>query len=156
MHHRLTSIGRPTTILLSGLLLLGTGCALSNSISNSISNSSNSISDSTSNSFNWSSESSAKEDSAYREDVSDYTLASARMGDDIGAYRMGLGRIAEQRGITNWEADSLTCAGIGQGLARAHIDEAGLEAFTTTLFGQDFVLGSAGGRDLRAGYESIP
>jgi hypothetical protein len=155
MHHRFRTIGRLTTIVLPGLLLLGNGCALSNSISNSVSNSSNSISDSTSNSFNWSSESSSKEDSAYREDVSDYTLASAHVGDDISAYRMGLGRIAEQRGITNWEADSLTCAGIGQGLARARIDEAGLEAFAANLFGQDFALDSARGRDLRTGYESI-
>ena len=152
MHHRFA------TIVASGLLAFGSGCALSNSSANS----SASISNAASRSFEWSSNSSesssrsSTEESAYREDVSDYTVASSRMGSDMSAYRMGLGRIAQERGITNWEEDSLTCASIGLGLRRAEVDEAGLEEFAANLFAEDFALDSARGHDLRAGYESIP
>lgn len=120
----------------------------------SFSDSSETLSDSISSPFDWSSSSSDSSggDSAYRQDVSDYTLAFARRGGDVEAFRQGLGRLAERRGITNWEEDAFTCASIGLGLQRAQIDVASAERFGVDLFGANL----RSQRHLLAGYASIP
>lgn len=119
-----------------------------------MSNSSETLSDSISSPFDWSSGSSKSSggDSAYRQDVSDYTVAFVRDGGDLDAFRTGLGRLAEQRGITNWEADSFTCASIGLGLQQARLDRAAALRFGQQLFADNPVSLEA----LDAGYTRIP
>lgn len=127
--------------------LIGFGC--------SISNSSDTLSNSISSPFEWSSDSSDSSsdgDSAYRQDVSDYTVAFARNGGDLDAFRSGVRTLAEGRGVTNWEEDVLTCASIGLGLRNAQLDALEAMAFGRDLLGED----AAGLVALRGGYESIP
>ena len=120
----------------------------------SFSDSSETLSESISSPFDWSSSSSGSSggDSAYRQDVSDYTIAFTRQGGDLDAFRQGLGQLAERRGITNWEEDSFTCASIGLGLQGAHLELATAERFGADLFGANL----RSRRDLLAGYASIP
>jgi hypothetical protein len=117
----------------------------------SLSNSSGSISDSVSSPFEWSSSSSGGGGNAYRDDVSDYTVAYLEEGGDILAFRRGVGQIAHRHGITNWEADLLTCASIGYGLRRAGIEADDIDSVADKLFAP-----AEGARiDLRAGYASL-
>lgn len=120
----------------------------------SISDSSETLSDSLSSPFDWSSSSSDSSggDSAYRQDVSDYTVAFARESGDLDAFRLGVGRLAERRGLTNWEEDAFTCASIGLGLQLAQLDLQAAEAFGGQLFGANL----RSRRNLLAGYASIP
>jgi len=141
--HRLVRFAVSAT-LLAGLAGLA-GC--------SISNSSETLSDSISSPFKWSSGSSDSGggDSAYRRDVSDYTVAFVRDGGDLDAFRTGVGRLAEQRGITDWEADVFTCASIGAGLQQAHLDRAEALRFGHQLFAD----GSESLAALDAGFSRI-
>jgi hypothetical protein len=141
-----------TALVTAGLVsALATGAC-------SISNSSETISDSISSPFEWSSDSSGSSsdssggDSAYRRDVSDYTVAFAHRGGELDAYRSGLRQLATQRGITNWEEDRLTCASIGLGLQQADFDSAAALAFAKQLLGEE----APGLEALRTGYASIP
>ncbi len=119
----------------------------------SASNSSETLSDSVSSPFEWSSDSSGSiGDSAYRRDVSDYTIAFAEQRGDWAAFRQAVGYLAEQRGITNWEEDVYTCASIGLGLQRAYLDVDAAGRFGEDLFGANPRSRSA----LLAGYASIP
>ncbi len=120
----------------------------------SFSDSSETLSHSISSPFDWSSSSSDSSagDSAYRQDVSDYTIAFTWQGGDLDALRQGLGQLAEHRGITNWEADPFTCASIGLGLQHAQLDLTAAERFGADLFGANL----RSQRDLLAGYASIP
>jgi hypothetical protein len=131
---------------LLALGVLGLGCSASNS--------SETISDSISSPFEWSSDSSGSlgGDSAYRRDVSDYTVAFEQHGGDWSGFRAGIGQLAEQRGITNWEEDVYTCASIGFGLKQQGADEARAHAFGEDLFGANTRSQSA----LLAGYASTP
>lgn len=127
-------------------LVLG-GCSMSNS--------SETLSDSISSPFEWSSgssDSSSGGDSAYRRDVSDYTVAFAHSGAvDLDAFRSGLRQLAEERGVSNWEDDPLTCASVGRGLQRARLSNADALAFGQRLLGGD----TPGFDALRAGYSSV-
>ena len=128
----------------------------------SASNSSETLSDSISSPFDWSSGSSdsSSDGLAYRQDVSDYTVAFARSSSvqaeagaaDFHAFRAGLRQISEKRGVSNWEEDPLTCASIGLGLQRAEMSDSEALGFGERLLGKD----AAGLRALRAGYASIP
>ena len=103
----------------------------------SISNSSETLGDSISSPFKWSSnssDSSSGGDTAYRQDVSDYTVAFVRDGGNLDAFRTGVGRLAAQRGITDWEADTFTCASIGSGLQQARLDHHQALQFGQQLF----------------------
>jgi hypothetical protein len=128
----------------------------------SISNSSDTLSDSSSSPFKWSSsssDSSSDAATAYRQDVSDYTLAFASNRadgdtpsvDELHAFRSGMRQLAEQRGVTDWEADPLTCASIGFGLRAAQIGDARAMEFARLLLGEDAV----GLESLRSGYARV-
>lgn len=117
----------------TSLVFLSAGCSISASsasISDSITQSSKSVSDSISSS---SPDGSSKSEAAYREDVRDYTVAAARSGRDPVAFQSGLARVAEQHGITNWEADAATFVGIGEGLKQAGIDSRGVAAWSSRM-----------------------
>ncbi len=109
-----------------GLALASAGCSFSTSsasISDSITGSSESVSDSLSSS---SPDGSSKSEQAYREDVRDYTASAARSGRGGADFQGGLARVAELHGVTNWEADTATFVGIGEGLRRAGVAPAAL------------------------------
>jgi hypothetical protein len=58
--------------------------------------------------------------------------------------------MAEQRGVSNWEEDESTCAGIGAGLRKAALDEDQARDFARDLLGE----GSDRLRDVQRGYEA--
>lgn len=119
-------------VAISFLLLGTTSCAIFESVG--------SISESVSTAFGSSSDSissSSGEDTAYRQDVSELTLAFTAKGGDIDAFRGGVRTLAEQRGITSWEEDAFTCSSIGAGVRRAQLDELAALQFGDRLFGEN-------------------
>jgi hypothetical protein len=75
---------------------------------------------------------------AYREDVTDYTraFAKSRRGDFAG-FQADLAHLAEEHGITNWEANPATYTAIGEGLGQAQVSDAELMAYKRNLSGDD-------------------
>jgi hypothetical protein len=130
------------SVLASLALLAPLGCSISASLE--------SLSKTASSPFEWSSDSSSPDAVAYREDVRDYTYAYVRSGGDLAAFQRGIGDLAEQRGIADWERDEMTCAGIGAGLRRAELDDDEARAFAEGLFGS----GSESVDGVRRGYEA--
>ena len=113
--------------LAAASVALVAGCSFSyssESISNSIQGSSGSSSPS-------------EKKTAYRDDVRDYTSHYVRSSADTHAFFRGLGRLAEGHGVTGWEADRATWLGIGQGLAKAKLSGAQLDAFEHSLTEED-------------------
>ncbi|HLK12139.1 MAG TPA: putative lipoprotein [Candidatus Binatia bacterium] len=124
-----------------GSWLLGTlailalaGCSISASswsVSKSVRSSSHS-SDSSSSSSPGAAE------RAYREDVSDYTRAFVKSGgSDFRGFRSDVARLAEEHGITDWEANAATYTAIGEGLKSAGVSGASLMAYKRNLAGGD-------------------
>jgi hypothetical protein len=114
----------------AALALAVGGCSFSyssESISGSIEGSSKSSSSS----------SPGDKETAYRDDVRDYTSAYVRSSADAHAFFRGLGQLAERHGVTGWEADRATWVGIGEGLAKAEVSGAQLDAFKHSLTGDD-------------------
>jgi hypothetical protein len=106
-----------------------------------------SISDSVSSPFKWSSDSSKSssggKEQSYRNDIRDYTEAYLRSSGDLDAFRNGLASVAAKHGITNWEADQATFAGIGEGLGKARASYAQLEVYKTDLSRGDVLKAAA-------------
>ena len=80
-----------------------------------------------------SSSSPGEKETAYRDDVRDYTVAYARSPEESHAFLQGLSDLAKRHGVTAWESDRLTWVGIGQGLAKARVSSASLDAFKHSL-----------------------
>ena len=123
-------------VVASAMVLALGGCSISvssASISESIAASSASVSDSLSSS---SPNDSSQSEQAYREDVRDYTVRRAKSGSGPDDFAMGLASVAEQHGVTNWQADNATYVGIGEGLARAGVDARGVARWTAVLQGE--------------------
>ena len=119
------------------LLAFSVGCSFSAS-SKSSSTSSRSSSASARSSFNSSSSSSpGHEERAYQEDVRDYTAAYIQSGGNIDAFRKKLAQLAEEDGLSNWEANPVTYEAIGQGLADAGARQIQVDAFKENLCGGD-------------------
>ena len=97
----------------------------------SFSYSSESISDSSTSS------SPGDKESAYRDDVRDYTYAYVGSSKDSRVFFQGLAKLAGRHGVTDWEGDRATWTGIGQGLAKADLSGAALESFKQGLTGAD-------------------
>jgi hypothetical protein len=119
-----------TALAVTVLGLAAGGCSFSyssESISGSIEGSSKSSSSS----------SPGEEATAYRDDVRDYTSAYVRSSEDADSFFRGLDRLAERHGVSVWEADRATWLGIGQGLAKADVNGAQLDAFKHSLTGDD-------------------
>ena len=137
---------------------LSLGCVASQSaqsISDSISSPSDlsqsgSDSSDSSESSSDSSSSSSGEGLAYQEDVSQLTYAYAHQGGDISAFLSSVGELAISYGITDWEQDELTIAGIGMGYRTAGKNEDELREFSNALFGAN----PARFESLRSGYET--
>lgn len=86
----------------------------------------------------------------YQQDVTELAFTFGQQGGDIGSLRSGVSNLATQRGLTNWEADALTCQSIGQGVARAGMSEDAFARFSQQLFGSD----PAKVDQLRKGYQA--
>ena len=108
------------------LAALSLGCALSTSLT--------SISKSVSSPFEWSSSSFGGDDSAYRQEIRDYTVAHAHSEEDVPGFRRGIGALAEERGIADWESDRPTVAAIGSGMQAAGMDSSEAQRFAARLF----------------------
>lgn len=80
-----------------------------------------------------SSSSPGEKETAYRDDVRDYTVAYIRSSENSRAFLQGLSNLARRHGVTAWESERLTWVGIGQGLARARVSGAALDAFKRSL-----------------------
>jgi len=139
-----SAIARPLRLfasLLAGLALFApAGC----SISTSPSDSSRSSSDSSTSS------SPESKETAYRNDVRDYTAAYVKSGGQFADFQKKLGDLARERGITNWEDDMATYEGVGQGLGKAKVSQAEVSAYVDNLAKGDGKKAEA----IRKGYES--
>lgn len=98
----------------------------------SFSESSKSSSNIVSSPFTSSSESSSPEN-AYREQVQDFTGSYVKSGGDMSKLEQEIGKIAEQRGISDWESNQSTYIGIGKGLKAAGINQAQFDGYKATL-----------------------
>ena len=137
-------------ISLATALAFASGC--------SISASSESISDSVSSPFKWSSASSDSDDdekeapkeaepkedrNAYGQDVRQVAASFARGGGEVGALRGQIGKLASQRGVTNWETDTFTCRNIGEGAALGGMMEQQFGAFSQQVCGDSSAMRAA-------------
>jgi len=128
-------------------LALTAGCSISESISKSISSP-----------LEWSSESSASSSrssspergEAYRDDVRDFTAAYVQSGGQFDQFNRGLGNVAAKHGVSNWESDSTTYVGIGEGLKKAGVSATALTVWKSNLAGSDSSKGAA----IQKGYDS--
>lgn len=115
------------------LLTAAVGCSFSES-SVSISKS---VSKSISSPLESSSASSPGGTQGYQSDVADYTYAYIISSGQFDTFWKGLAGIAERRGISNWEEDSRTYVGIGQGAGKAKLKGTELETFAKNMSGGD-------------------
>lgn len=117
----------------------------------SFSHSSGSSSDSSKGSSNSSKSSSGESSTAFRNDVEQYTAAyveEAAPSED--AFFSGLGDLARERGISDWEAEPGAWESIGRGLARADLSDAQRSAYASAWAGDDAAKRGA----LDRGYEA--
>lgn len=114
-------------LLLIAVMALSAGCSLSAS--------SKSSSDSSSASSESSSKSSSPEgkESAYRDDVRDYTEAYVKSGGQFDAFQKRIGELAKKHDITNWEDSMATYEGVGAGLGRARVNQVQVDAYKQNL-----------------------
>jgi hypothetical protein len=117
-------------LLLVAIMALSAGCSISAS-SESSSESSSASSESSSRSSKSSSPDG--KDSAYRDDVRDYTEAYVKSGGQIEAFQRQLGDLARRHDITNWEDSLTTYEGIGAGLGRARVNQVQVDAYKQNL-----------------------
>jgi hypothetical protein len=129
----------PTSLLVAVLPLLGCQ-AISASITSpsdwisgtgeSISGSFNAMSGSLSRSSDSSGGDKPAPDQAYRRDVRVYAAHFARTGGTSQDFLRGIGAVAAEHGISDWESLPATQQAIGEGLRDAGIQPAELDALT--------------------------
>jgi hypothetical protein len=96
----------------------------------SISKSSESLSKSISSPFESSSKSSpGSKEAAFRNDVRDLTATQVSGGSNFDSLERGISSLAKKHGITDWEASQTTYEGVGEGLAKAKLNQAQLLAY---------------------------
>jgi hypothetical protein len=114
--------------LATALITAAVGCSFSNS-SKSFSKSSKSISKSSGIISGSSSASSKSDESVFEDDVADYTRAWVRSGGGDSGFLDGIGDLARERGISDWESNEVTWEAIGRGLGRTDIKRAEFEGY---------------------------
>ena len=131
------------SLMIGIALCFATGCSKSSTTQASFGSSS----DSSSSPFKSSSKSSSgddeegeKEETAYQRDVRDYTVEFARAEDehDIDSFQRGLGEIAEDYGITDWERTEDTFVAIGRGLGESGLDDENAKEIAMELSNEDY------------------
>ena len=70
---------------------------------------------------------------SYRRDLRQYTATFARSGGTSADFLRGVTRIAENHGISHWEAEPATPFAIGQGMREASFSEAEMNAFCSEI-----------------------
>lgn len=96
----------------------------------SFSNSSASSADSSGSSARSSGSSSGKESARFQQDVEQYTaLYVEEGGRDESAFLAGIGDLARERGVSDWEAEAATWEAIGRALGRSPLTEAERHAY---------------------------
>jgi hypothetical protein len=101
--------------LTAALLVAPLGCSFSHS--------SKSSSDSSTSPSKSSQSSSGEKSARFQQDVEHYTAAwVSGSGRGEAAFLSGLGDLARERGISDWEAEPGTWESIGRGLGRADVD----------------------------------
>jgi len=80
---------------------------------------------------------SSSPEQAYKADVADYTAAYLKSGGDTAKLKSQISKVAEKRGITDWENNSGTYQGLGQGLKRAGVKQVELDAYKHNLADTD-------------------
>lgn len=72
--------------------------------------------------------------SSYRRDLRQYAALFAKSeGGTREDFLRGVARIAEDHGVTHWEAEPLTPRAIGEGLRDAQLTEAEMDAFVASI-----------------------
>ena len=128
---------RSLRLLLVVSLSAMAGCSISDSISSPFESSS------------ASSRSSESRESKFLRDVEDYTASYVSGKGDFDTFLHGVDNLAQQRGITNWEADPATYVAIGKGLRKANADTGTVEAYVVNVAGNDPTKSAA----IRRGYQ---
>jgi hypothetical protein len=79
-----------------------------------------------------------KQSSSFDQDVEQYTLAFVQAGGSQGeSFFSGLGDLARQHGVSDWESDPAAWEAIGRGLARSPASTAQRTAYQTAWTGGD-------------------
>jgi hypothetical protein len=133
------------------LLLAPLGCSVSTSSRSPSDSVASIVGSMASSSASSSSSSPGAAERAYRADVTDYTKAYVGSGGDVRNFSAGLGRLAERRGITDWEQSEATYLAVGEGLGRARVGEGPLLVWQQALAGSDPRKTQA----IRQGYDSV-
>jgi hypothetical protein len=129
-------IASPALVLL-GAVALG-GCSFSAS-SQSIATSSDNIAKSSGTASESSSRSSEQDPATFAGDVEEYTQAYVTAGGASQDFLGGVGDLARQRGISDWEADPGVWQAIGRGLGRSTEDGAAISGYASAWTGGDAV-----------------
>ena len=132
-------------------------CSFSHSLdssSDSSNNSSKSSSDSSTSSSpndNHHDDQNEKKSSSFNQDVEQYTVAFLEAGgSEHASFFAGLGDLARQHSVSDWEADPATWEAIGRGLARSHASTAQRTAYQAAWTGGDAAKQSAVAKGISA------
>lgn len=117
-------------LFLIAMMALASGCSFSTS---SAASSESSSASSESSSGSSASSSPESKESAYRDDVRDYTQAYVKSGGQFDAFQKRIGELAKKHDITNWEDNMGTYDGVGAGLGRAKVTQAQVDAYKQNL-----------------------
>jgi len=127
-------------------------CSFSHS-SESSSDSSNNSSESSSHSSSPGGGSKDATQTSFDRDVEQYTVAFLQAGGtDDDAFLAGIGDLARQHGVSDWEAELSTWEAIGRGLARSHASTAQRTAYQMAWSGGD----SARETAMAKGFSAVP
>jgi hypothetical protein len=70
---------------------------------------------------------------SYRRDLRQYAAVFVRGDGTREDFLRGVARIAEDHGVTHWEADPVTPRAIGEGLRDANLSDAEMDAFVASI-----------------------
>jgi hypothetical protein len=115
------------------LLPLLAACSISASVSTSVNAGLASISDSFNAISNSSTSGGSEATAMYQQDVRAYTRVFVAQGGTEREFTRGLSRIAEDHGITHWEAEAATMQAVGAGLADGNATAAQVERLCESL-----------------------
>jgi hypothetical protein len=144
------------TFLVTLLFAAALGCSFSHSSDSSSDSSDHSSDSSTSSSGSSTSDNDdhdndKNEHARYQRDVEQYTAAFLQAGGQGDAsFLAGLGDVARNHGVSDWEADASTWEAIGRGIARSSATPAEQIAYQTAWTGGDAAKQDAVARGLRA------
>ena len=115
------------------------GCSIINAVSDGVSNTLSATGNAIAGVLNAIADSSRSRGGAsaknydYERDLREYTVVFMRSGGTQADFERGVSRIAENHGITHWEAEAGTPFAIGQGMREANVSEAQMRAFCTQV-----------------------